>query len=135
MTPQELLTPRYKCIADYPDNTRQVGDIIVVEQKERSDEWYNQHLSFFNRYPHLFQPLQWWEYRELKDMPEYVSGHSKIIDINKEKVIHAKWRLRHGQLQVLNMEFEHQRDWFSVDSYTLTPATQSEYETYINSKK
>jgi len=61
----DLLRPRYKVIADYPDNEFEVGEILpddVVSNEE--DE--------ILKYPHLFKKLEWWEERQISEMPEYV---------------------------------------------------------------
>lgn len=70
MTKEEtLLIPRYRVVADYPGNTELIGYIFSSE---------NNH-SYYDRYPAIFQRLNWWEFREESEMPEFV----KLIN-NKE---------------------------------------------------
>ena len=71
MSKEELLRKRYLVIADYPNSTLSVGTII--EQVEVGENEYLFNMEFFEPYPHLFRPLEWWEFRDEKDMPEYVS--------------------------------------------------------------
>ena len=81
MTPEDLMKPRYKVIADYPKN--KFGDVgRIINLVKRSDrfryEWYEhdgidyEYESFFEEYPHIFKKLEWWEERKQNDFPEYV---------------------------------------------------------------
>jgi hypothetical protein len=72
MTPEQLMQPRYKVIADYPKSIHPVGTIIDAG-------WQSEDLLYCDwdgprcrDFPHLFKKLEWWEEREEKDMPEYV---------------------------------------------------------------
>lgn len=80
MTKEALMKPRYKVIADYPCRPHPIGHIL-----EFSGDHYDSQSLFrlpgsdhrypekkFKEYPHLFQSLQWWEDRELHELPEYV---------------------------------------------------------------
>lgn len=62
MTAAELMQPRYEVIAEYPSCHHELGSIVdnVTEYSE----------AFFNKYPHLFRKLNWWEYRKAEDMPK-----------------------------------------------------------------
>lgn len=89
MTPTELLRPRYIVIADYPGSFLRVGDILIDQQKDYEFWECNRDLSKFDQspaqYPAIFHPLNWWEHREEKDMPEYVRyrrGIYKLIEIH-----------------------------------------------------
>lgn len=74
MTQEELLKPRWEVIATYPDSDFELGSIEdrdwakYVNGEDESDgvEW---RISDF---PHLFRKLEWWEKRDIKDMPEYL---------------------------------------------------------------
>lgn len=56
------------------------GDIVKLDQTADGLACiYEDHKGlhfvkelYFNEAPHLFKPLQWWEYRKLEEMPEYV---------------------------------------------------------------
>jgi hypothetical protein len=75
MTTEQLLAPRYKMIADYPGNSRPIGFIFTMDKKD-SEGWYTTtgylQEMFFTMYPHLFRRLEWWQEREISDLPEYV---------------------------------------------------------------
>jgi hypothetical protein len=68
MSNEDLMKPRYKVIADFPEPRNhpyyEVGSVIRAITKE--DEEY------FGKYQTLFKPLQWWEERKPEEMPEYV---------------------------------------------------------------
>lgn len=85
MTAKELLTPRFEVIADYPYNPHEIGAIIESEvgissihqttiqyTDEFGENIKQQNLctpSSFEKYPHLFRKLNWWEHRKVEDMP------------------------------------------------------------------
>lgn len=72
LTPEELLRPRYKVIADYPSTFWSIGDIIDPEELHTQ----------FEKYPHLFQKLEWWQERGIDDMPEYVKFFNNVYRIS-----------------------------------------------------
>lgn len=119
---QELLKPRYKVIADYPDNLYLVGDVLP-RSSEVSDGWYKWFKEdMADKYPNLFKELFWWEYRLPEDMPEYVKD--KFERVYK---IHI--------LDMTKIVF-----WLELDSFPRSfghyyPATQADYESYINQSK
>ncbi len=77
MTAKELLLPRFEVVAEYPNCLFEKGTILVQCKREG---WFNNpNTGVFlfkehnlKRYPHLFKPLNWWEYRKLEDMPKKV---------------------------------------------------------------
>lgn len=118
MTPEELLRPRYKVIADYPGNNMAVGKIIQFD-------WYleNQRIElcyYYNKYPHLFQPLQWWEDRKPEEMPEYV----KYCDTSMYFPVDVVCRGSEAPFNAYE---------FTADRFL--PATEKEYLEYIKQKE
>lgn len=146
MTPEGLLKPRYKVIADYFFNPYKVGDIITLPEKNRSvhltttkhtDEFgerisQEEHYApkVIDQYPHLFKKLEWWEDRKPEEMPEYV----KIQRIFEKTpcVIYkigegADWDFCNAEL--LGLKFT--TGGSSMAKY-MHPATEAEYNAYIN---
>lgn len=153
LTVEELLRPRYKLIADYPGCEFEVGQIIEFTHKSNfftgEPEWTTDmvknkhgHSQFCIKLiepgiPHLFQPLQWWECRDVTDMPEYFKvadnlgayigsaprpvykiGVGADWNIYKEHVIGVKYKTYGGTM----IDF-------------IIPCTVEEYTSYINQKK
>jgi hypothetical protein len=104
MTVEDLMKPRYRVIADYPNNPHGIGKILCAKKDfssmhmdtiEYTDEFGEnvrqqnfRATSEFDKYPHLFQPLPWYSERDVKDMPEYVKveeyfGEKKVFKIDK----------------------------------------------------
>ena len=116
-----LLEPRYKVIADYPESNRsfRVGDVLpgerLVENSVR-----------FDQYPHLFKSLHWSEERDYNDLPDYVrvtnyNGHP-VGKVLEHLPIHGLVRLD-GSL-------------FGVHHYkNCEPATEQEYNEYLEWKE
>jgi hypothetical protein len=70
MNAEELLKPRYKVIARWPQMREhlEVGEILKGERGYLTME----SKELFADYPHLLKRLEWWEEREKKDLPECV---------------------------------------------------------------
>jgi len=93
LTPEQLLQPRWKCISRYPGNPFKVGQVII-KHKFASGKWYVPDYMYDpDDFPEIFQPLQWWEYRQPDDMPKFLktnpsfatsglvfAGHRRLLD-------------------------------------------------------
>ena len=83
MTVKELLKDRWKVIADFPDSYFKVGDIEdrdwakYVNTEDEADGI----LWKISDFPHLFKKLEWWEEREIKDLPDYIKYKNKIYKV------------------------------------------------------
>jgi len=91
MTAEELMKPRYEVIADYPNSPYQIGDIVQADSGMTSmhitsfdytDEFGDnvvQHTHVpplvFDQFPVLFRKLNWWEHRNIEDMPNKLISH------------------------------------------------------------
>jgi hypothetical protein len=131
MTPEELLKPRYKVIAPYPDMPFSVGQVLLLQKHKEGWEYtWAEHDGFhsmtdleMSEFPHLFKEMEWWEEREEKDMPEYV-----------------KHRRGEGVLKIVSIDWKYMSVILEDDSFprsfmNFLPATASEYETYKSKVK
>ena len=79
---EKLLQPRYKVIADYPRNKYyenvEVGEIIEAWHPNKILQ--DNITGFYGKYPHIFKELEWWEEREIKDMPMYLKQTGMVDD-------------------------------------------------------
>ena len=80
LSKEELLIPRYKMIADFPWSSRDnhnVGDIFTDDGKSPVMNQENTPIRAIDwqRFPHLFKELQWWEERKIEDLPEYIKAN------------------------------------------------------------
>ena len=122
MTQEDLLKPRYEVIADYPDSEFTVGQILEVDI-------YNPDEDDCKIFPHLFHKLEWWEKRDIKDMPEYVKDEDgevwKVYEYSTHKSSYV----------LLNKNF---KDFYFPYGdhilYELLPSTLEEYTNYINTQ-
>jgi hypothetical protein len=117
MTTEELLKPRWKVIATFPDNINyEVGSILdrnwcKYVNGEDASEGIVWEISDF---PHLFKQLEWWEDRNEEDIPKYVKNKDGIIlDMTISMPLAKSMKL--------------------VESFLSKslPATREEYETYL----
>ena len=83
MTAKELLKPRFKIIADYPGNDfGKIGTILNRDwTKFLNDDETQSPIWKISDYPHLFRKLNWWEERDVPEMPKKVS--SKFTEPNQ----------------------------------------------------
>jgi hypothetical protein len=70
MSIEELMKPRYKVVADYPNAFAIVGS--VWHEDERAHYVMHHEELDVEKYPHLFKKLQWWEERDIEDLPQYI---------------------------------------------------------------
>lgn len=158
---EELMKPRYEVIADWPC----MRDMHVGKVIEMNGRWPNPGSTiywkwsitdcqgtrdyttlYFERWPHLFKPLQWYSKRKPEEMPDYLRcirsdsiGHYQINegviyklleldwykDINEDGYFH-RWRIT-----VETTKGRENR--FSISDFL--PATESEYSSYKQSIK
>lgn len=117
MIVEQLLQPRYKVIADYPNSPFTVGEIVDL-----TNECFIGNSLGYDSYPLIFKRLEWWEERKPEDMPEYVK---RISD-------NAVFKLKSGQYVLTLIEK------IGVDTYefeyivtAFLPATKADYDYYI----
>jgi hypothetical protein len=132
MTPEELMKPRYKVIADYPLSRFIIGS-IVEGQKGRFDEWFfeinGKELPFdITQYPHLFKKLEWWEERKLEEMPQYVKEFNSLYKIG-EVIKVAEWNMGDEEPNIPCFRDETDNSFTWVRGFH--PATEEEYNAYI----
>jgi hypothetical protein len=128
MSVEELLKPRYKVIADYPNSNLVIGEILTSQAKNGCN-WETDKHHYLNliepwKFPAIFRKLEWWEYRDEKDMPKYVIKLDDVLKINKYDL----------KKQLIFTYFHNVLDYpFDFKSFLkgTTPATEAEYLNYI----
>lgn len=114
-----LLIPRYELIADFPRNRLKIGTIILDNDLE-----YN-----FEKYPHLFKKLEWWEKRNTDEMPQYLNVGDMI-----EKI--EKWMYKGTYpFAITSYELKEGYDMFFATQFNYQPATENEYLKYKSNEK
>lgn len=141
MTTEELLQPRRKVLIDYPDSEYSVGQVIHFKDKSTAytgtNEWQSEFIKnkngggggmrcikYFEPYPLIFRPMEWWEERKVEDMPEYVKDENEPGEYEIIKV--QKWEFVNGQ--AIGIAYHNHAGGYSV-TYLL-PATEQEYNEY-----
>jgi hypothetical protein len=115
---KNLLNERWEVIADYPNSQFKIGSIYNYGYPVPPPG-----IDSFDKYPHLFRKLQWWNKRELKDMPEYVKYADNLFS-------HVRYRGVAGQIQYAGINKE---NWSPLDFDDVFPATEQEYNQYTQS--
>lgn len=131
MTKEELLKPRYKVIADYPDRAFEMN--MPLEYNVVDSCFDNSKASGVtiepDNYPAIFKTLEWWEEREEKDMPEYVKVKRASLVPKKDIPFFAKVTDRIHTLPVLTgFKLSDGTDGLYANWANLEPATKEEYE-------
>ena len=126
-----LMMPRYEVIADYPNSGFRIGDIIPDALPEWvTDEQKEFTINECKKYPVLFKALQWYEKRKLSELPLYVKDSLGVYKMDKwefddpedEYPLLVMW---------LHDEIDGYKDW-TIQQLQCTPATETEYLSYIN---
>lgn len=134
LTKEELLRPRIKVIAPYPNMPYKLGEIVYRDEgtligtyqydyKART-ELFTPGCNLFDDYPHLFKRLEWWEEREESELPKYVNYNG--AGIIKEVKIWYRFKAAYVNA--------HCTDGFSHSARVIIPATEQEYLEYIKNK-
>lgn len=124
MTNEELLVPRYLVIADYPANcSHKVGSIFSDNGKSMVTDQNGRPLFIcdWDKFPHIFKPIAWYEKREEKDMPEYVKNAADGIVF---KVV-ARFKKTPSSIQV-KAKGAKNATWHALCD--LLPATKEEFD-------
>lgn len=125
MSVDELLKPRYKQIADYPNNKSAIGRIFGhntngTQNVMPVDEW----IAFHEKYPAIYKKLFWYEEREESEMPEYVCFKT-AIPLTYKKV--TKWWLDADK----NWWADYDKKSTMLNMWAIEPATEKEYTDYL----
>lgn len=129
MTPEQLLRPRYLVIAEDTSNHNwKIRDIYSIDGNNAYNETQGFGIApfpapFFDKYPHLFRRLEWWEMRDEKDMPEYV----KLKDERTRQV-----RKYEANFTVIIFNAIDEGEWDMCYCADCVPSTETEYQTYLN---
>lgn len=70
MDTEQLLAPRFKVIASYPNSIFKVGEVITIGRHE--GVFCDPDGPKYSDFPAIFQRLQWWEDLHVDDFPAYV---------------------------------------------------------------
>jgi hypothetical protein len=142
---KDLLTPRCEVIAGYFYSPYKVGDIIEPNENGavhltttvQYDSFDGQNHDVVNympfetvtKYPHLFRAIAWHEKRDIKDMPEYVKFRNELVCkvVDWDKGVPTIDRV----VSVLGYETD---VLYPIILRLFLPATEEEYETFINNK-
>lgn len=125
LTIEELLKPRYKVIADFPQWStfkHKKGDILELRGIHFVGHGTSKSINEkeIDLYPEVIKRLEWWGGREEKDMPEYV----KYLDTS---TFFPTLHVCEGKYAPINS--------IGYTTEALYPATKEEFEEYINQKQ
>jgi len=138
MTPEDLLKPRYKVIAGYPDMPFEVGEIIIEENLGATINPFYQvgrfgfsnspSLYYPEKYPSNFRLLKWWEERKPEEMAAYVKdiGHNTYHKVDRYDEA--------GKFSTAMRMVIEPHSWAVIENVMcfFEPATESEYLNSLN---
>lgn len=125
MEKEELLKPRYKVIADYPNGVHKIGDTLThLIAGTFINERIRIKIELPQNYPVIFKPLQWWEERATEELPEYINFEGIIYNV--------RWEDYLGVRPVCN-DSSMNGQWHFNKNKSL-PATLDEYTSYLTSQ-
>jgi hypothetical protein len=113
---ENLLTPRFKIIADFPGNTFDINDLITDLNAIQITE--------LEEYPHLFKKLLWFEDRQLNEMPKFLkhtlSGKTTYHKVNN-------WDLSNPNFIEWKCEEDFGNFGMWLKDFNYMPCTEAEY--------
>lgn len=113
----ELLAPRYKVIADYPGSPFKINEVIPPELILGNG---------LDRFPVIFKKLEWWQERDVSQMPRYLKDKDGKIGMFEQTY--------DGNLRGSVMVTFENGDATVRNINDFAPATETEYLNYIKSK-
>ena len=158
MTPKELLIPRIKVIDKYPGMECEpfhLGQIITMTWHVE-DGWIHtpvKHIPgsymgilFFDNYPHLFRRLEWWEFREDNEVPEYVritsvgctveqGGVVKVIGTGIYPDEGRELGNEGNRYVMIDDKYLEEYGPTRMNCRNCIPATETEYKEYLKQKE
>jgi hypothetical protein len=117
-TIESQLRPRYKLIADYPGNVQPVGHIHQAIGDQESIRYWCEEKE---KYPQVFQRLEWWEYRTDSELPKYMK-EADNPDIVYMFLASHKWTPR----KIYVRDGENHEGWEFINN--MFPATEQEFK-------
>jgi hypothetical protein len=126
---KDLLSPRFKVIADYPGNVLDIGLLFNTNIPD-----------YYNKFPAVFRRMEWWEEIDLKDMPLYVRKSCSVGSLKVGGIYKViEWR-HYDNPELLSLRASKTGAIISnvfslMNASRFLPATEEEYNDYINSLK
>ena len=130
MTVEQLLQPRFKCIADYPKSIYKVGEIFNCGGMSEDLLYCDKDGPRMSDYPHLFKRLNWWEEREIEDMPRYIKCN--VRSYRTVFKVSEYIKIGDSSIEITHTDPNIPSSWVAWEPQV---ATEQEYLDYINSKK
>lgn len=144
MTTEQLMTPRVEVMYSHPHSPIKRGEVLTMLGDVYCDEQagYSFTPEIIAEYPHLFRLLQWYDSRNIADMPEYVKYSDKYIpETKKDKKTYNPKQIfnvgnwydidkKHPYFLLKGVERTMQATWYNVACFQ--PATLTEYNEFIN---
>ena len=126
MTSEELLTPRFEVIADFPNNPHEVGTILTISitdyyEFEKDGRKYTTNVKNIENYPYLYKELKWFEQRKKEDMPKRLickafKGDTDISEIEEwDMEIMVGWINKEKRVCCSLLSFNYEYGYFPVD--------------------
>lgn len=144
MTTEDLLKPRYKVIADYPNSDLPVDLIVTMYAPSK---WIDNNKNYefteselwFKRYPHLFKKLEWFEEIDQQNLPARLFiKHNDII--RRFKKFHSSNVIQlfdnKGEIEYEESIYE-KMDGTGYELYSIQdcqPSTETEYNEYLTNQ-
>ncbi len=132
MTTEELLKQRYKLIATYPHCPHEPGSIYTKKDGMylREGGGYLNKVNL-DQYPHIFKKLEWWEEREIKDLPRFVKYENKISRVRQLNYDNGTWtESGYSGVGLFHLDNQYQLKGFYWNE--VEPSTEQEYNDYIS---
>jgi hypothetical protein len=143
LIPDELLLDRFKVATTWPDMSNYEmyqGQIIKLVKLNsggfghptKGNTFYK---SFFENYPHLFQPLPWYADRKQEDMPAFIKCDERVWKITewKKDIVGRFFPMNEIDAEGESENFANIKWHFCAEKFL--PCTSEEYNEWKQSNK
>lgn len=133
LTPEQLLTPRVLCIGTEegtPNDTSRfwVSGQIIEFGRNNPNVWFNGvkfKFEDFEKFPHLFRKMPWYEARTAEEQPEYIKRYYDSKTLFYKKEVNG---------DIMKYKSLHYDNYLLVGLKCCEPSTEAEYLEYQKSK-
>lgn len=129
---KDLLQPRFIVTNDYPQSIFEKEQIITPDNGttyiEYSDNGGKIEIVLAD-YPHLFRPLHWSEFRTINEMPKYVKS------VHPQENFVGEFRNFSNEDETSLYTFLFKGSSIPRNRNYMMPATETEYNNFINQEK
>ncbi len=138
MENDQLLIPRFKVMANYPNSQFRIGQVISLNKYDACKYWheYTDKEPFYledgdeKKYPSIFRKMEWYQARVISEMPDYLKNYSDEELAFVLKVEKYNTHKDSDELWCFEYYWQNEKDIKRMSLADWVPATKEEFDTF-----